>query len=778
MRPAGARPLPSRGAFRCKDASPRVYCQRMELFDDRKTPPRGLFAEVAFNLPLDHTYTYSVPDPLAGRIAPGKRVEAPLGPRREVGYCVALRTTAPPELSVFKDIHSVVDETALIDAHMLELARWVAGYYLSGWGEALEAVLPAGVRYNIGSREAVFLAKSPAEALAAAEALGKRGAKRRAVVDTIAAADGLLSTADVAAKAGVSSSTVRAVIAMGLAAAKSVPARAGRPRREPPVRAYALEFELTNEQRLALDRVRAALEAGRRAPFLLFGVTGSGKTEVYLQAIEAAVRAGRQAIVLVPEISLTPQTVSRFRARFPNIAVLHSHLSAGKRHREWRAIQSGSADVVIGARSAVFAPAPRLGLVVIDEEHENTFKQETAPRYHAREVAMKRAEMLGIPVILGSATPSLESFHAADRGAFERLDLPSRVEGRPLPKVELVDMRAEHDARKGYTIISRRLEFHARGALSRGEQVILFLNRRGFATYLTCRRCGWVGKCRACDITLTFHRAKDLVECHYCGYAAPPPAACPECGYKNVKYYGVGTERIVEEANRLFPDASVDRMDSDTMTSRHSYTKSLRDFRQGATGVLVGTQMIAKGLDFPNVTVVGVVSADLSLNLPDFRASERTFDLISQVAGRAGRGPKGGVVVVQTMTPEHFGIQAAARHDYMGFAQKEMSQRALLSYPPAARLARIVMRGEVEAKVEEAAAKVRKALDSAAAKGVIILGPAPAPIARIQGNYRYHIIVKAPDAAALVATLAAARKLVRSAGAVQGIIDVDPLSML
>jgi len=749
----------------------------MDLFDRRPMTPGGLYAEVAFNLPLDRAYAYRVPQALAGKIAPGKRVEAPLGTRREVGYCVGLLSSPPEGVSNLKDIRAVIDSEPLIDSDMLALARWVSRYYMAGWGEALEAVLPAGVRYNIGSREAAFLKKPPGEALAEAAAWPKRLAKRHAALEAIAAEDGKLTLSEAAAKAGVSSSTARALVLAGLVEIRTVPARRGRPRREPPVRDYKSGFELNFEQRHALERVSRAIASGAFAPILLFGVTGSGKTEVYLRAIETVIRAGRQAIVLVPEISLTPQTVSRFHARFPNIAVLHSHLSAGKRHREWRAIQSGAADVVIGARSAVFAPAPRLGLIVIDEEHENTFKQETSPRYHAREVALKRAEMLRIPIILGSATPSLESFHAAQTGRMERVDLPKRVEGRPLPPVEIVDMRAERDERKRYTILSRRLEFHVSRALSGGEQVILFLNRRGFATYVTCRRCGWVGKCPSCDITLTFHRTEDLVECHYCGYTAAPPAACPDCGHRNVKFYGVGTERVVEEVRAAFPSAAVDRMDSDTMTSRHSYTRALREFRQGATNILVGTQMIAKGLDFPNVTVVGVVSADISLNLPDFRASERTFDLISQVAGRAGRGPKGGVVVVQTLTPQHFGIQAAARHDYLAFAQKEMGQRAELSYPPAGSLARIVLRGEDRSKVEIAAAKVRKALDAAAAEGVRILGPAPAPFSKIMGNYRWHIIVKAPGAAALAATLWPARGSVKSTGSVQGIIDVDALGM-
>jgi primosomal protein N' (replication factor Y) len=748
------------------------------LFQSEPEAAGGLvYAEVAFNLPLESVYTYSVPEALAKTLAAGKRVEAPFGPQRMVGYCVRFPASAvPPEIKA-KDILAVIDDAPLVDAHMLELTRWTAQRYFAGWGEALEAALPAGVRYDVGARTVVSLAVSPEAAMSETASWSKRAAKRRRALEKLVENDSRLTQRELAAAAGVSIATVAALIKTGLAVTTIARARAPR-RRDPAVRDYKRAFGLTREQEYALASVREAVETGRCAPVLLFGVTGSGKTEVYLQAIEAVIRAGRQAIVLVPEISLTPQTVSRFRERFANIAVLHSSLAAGKRHREWRRIQSGSADVIIGARSAIFAPTPRLGLIVIDEEHENTFKQETAPRYHAREVAARRAQMLGIPLLLGSATPSLESFAAAQEGRFVRVDLPNRVEGRPLPPVEVVDMRAEKDARKAYTIISRRLEWRMRTALAAGGQVILFLNRRGFATYLTCRRCGWVGKCPHCDITLTFHRTFKSVNCHYCGHSADPPTACPDCGAGNVRFFGVGTERIVEEVNTLFPEATVGRMDSDTMTSRRSYTKALRDFRQGSVSVLVGTQMIAKGLDFPNVTVVGVVSADVSLGLPDFRASERTFDLICQVAGRTGRGERGGVVVVQTYTPDNFAIEAAAKHDYLRFAKRELEQRAELKYPPFGQLARIILRCEDEGKCEAAALKVADAMREAPPAGTQVLGPAAAPIGRIQGMYRWHLIVKAPDGATLAAALAPARKLVKASGAVQGVVDVDPLSML
>ena len=747
----------------------------MELFPPEKD---GLYAEVAFNLPLDQTFSYIVPERLAGSISRGRRVDAPFGRREMTGYCVSLSAKRPDTDAALKEITAVADTEPLLDDHMLKLTRWVAARYMAGWGEALEAALPAGVRYKIGNRDLVFLSKSAEDARAEADQWGRRAPKRLQALETLAAENGLRTVSQIALAAGCSTATVRSLIDLGLAEIQSVTAARTRPRHEPPVRDYTKAFDLTREQQYALNRVRAAIDEGRFAPFLLFGVTGSGKTEIYLQAIEKVVAAGRQAIVLVPEISLTPQTVSRFRARFPNIAVLHSHLAAGKRHKEWRAIQRGTADVVIGARSAVFAPAERLGLIVIDEEHENTFKQETSPRYHAREVAMRRCRLLSIPLVIGSATPGLESFHAAASGVFERIDLPYRVEGRPMPPVEVVDMRAERDTLKRFTIISRRLEYRVKQTLDAGDQAILFLNRRGFATYLTCRRCGWIGKCPHCDISLTFHRSRDLVQCHYCDYTAAPPEHCPECDHAGVKFYGVGTERIVEEVRGIFPRAKVARMDSDTMRTRHAYTRTLRDFRAGEVDVLVGTQMIAKGLDFPNVTTVGVISADISLNLPDFRANERTFDLISQVAGRTGRGPKGGVVVVQSFAPDQFAIKAAARHDYLAFAERELSQREGMRYPPYTNLARIILRGEDLEKVEEAAHAIRAALEPGASETVQILGPAPAVIGRIQGRHRLNLLVKAPNPERLVEVLQRARKLIKPSGTVQSVIDVDPLSML
>ncbi len=766
------RPLQS---FLQQVVPPGIFACAMELF----TPPKDtLYAEVAFKVPLDRTFSYVVPAALAGQLAAGKRVEAPFGGRRMTGYCVSLSKERPSTDVELKEISAVIDPEALLDDHMLELTRRVSRRYMAGWGEALESALPAGVRYKIGNRDLLFLAVPAEKALQRAESASRRAPMRQRALRTLIRENGRRSVSQIARHAGCSSATVRSLVKMGVAEIRNVTAERRRPRREPAVRGYSESFDLTREQRHGLERLCGAIDEGRFAPFLLFGVTGSGKTEIYLQAIEKVVRAGGQAIVLVPEISLTPQTVSRFRRRFPNIAVMHSHLAAGKRHREWRAIQHGRADVVIGARSAIFAPARRLGLVVIDEEHENTFKQETSPRYHAREVALLRCRMLSIPLVMGSATPSLESFHAAASGAMERIDLPMRVEGRAMPPVEVVDMRAERDTLKRFAIISRRLEYRMKHTLDAGEQVILFLNRRGFATYLTCRRCGWIGKCPLCDITLTFHRAFDLVQCHYCDYKERPVRECPECGHRNVKFYGVGTERIVEEVEALFPSACVARMDSDTMRTRHAYIRTLRDFRTGAVDVLVGTQMIAKGLDFPNVTVVGVISADISLNLPDFRANERTFGLISQVAGRTGRGPKGGTVVVQSLTPAQFAIRTAARHDYLAFAERELSQRKGMRYPPYTNLARIILRGEDLEKVEKVAAAVRRSIDPFAGDALQVLGPAPAVISRLQGLHRVNIVVKAADMCALVEALDGARRLIRPSGKVQGIIDVDPLSML
>ena len=486
--------------------------------------------------------------------------------------------------------------------------------------------------------------------------------------------------------------------------------------------------------------------------FLLHGVTGSGKTEIYLQALAHGLRKGQGGIVLVPEISLTPQTVERFKARFSSgplqtlVAVLHSHLSAGERHDEWHKIRQGRARIVIGARSAIFAPVDPLGLIIVDEEHEHSYKQEEAPRYHARDVAVVRGQMEGAVVVLGSATPSMESFYNVQKGKYALLEMLSRVDDKKMPIVRVVDMRKENRKQKGLQIFSQELKEAIARRLERSEQVILFLNRRGYSTSLQCSQCGYVAECPNCSVSLTFHRRAEKLLCHVCGHEQPVPGVCPEpkCGNPAIRYSGLGTEKVEDTLTRLFPHARIKRMDSDALKKKDDYRRILGDFRLGKIDILVGTQMIAKGLHFPNVTLVGIIHADLSLHMPDFRAGERTFQLLTQVAGRAGRGDVEGEVIVQAFTPFHPAIQYARRHDFAGFYEQEVGFREQLKYPPISRVALLTLRGRNEEKVKFSAEHLRRELDKdfAGLKDLIVAGPAPAPLARAESLYRYQIMLR------------------------------------
>ena len=734
----------------------------------------GSIAQVVLNIPLNKTFDYLVPAALADRVEPGVRVAVPFGRanRELVGYCVGLARESPRE--DLKSIAGVLDKTPLVDRQMLALARWIADYYRAGWGEVLEAAIPAGVRLGaLGRAETLVELTGPPEALKAQLA---RAPKQRRIVEVLAEAGEPVPMADVLSLAETTSETVSRLVRRGLARflRQRMPGVTDRDL----VTGRERPLVLNAEQQAAHDLIAGAVDQPRFEVFLLFGVTGSGKTEVYLQAIERAVAAGRQAIVLVPEISLTPQTIARFASRLERIAVLHSHLTGGERHEEWEQVRAGAAQVVIGARSAVFAPTPRLGLIVIDEEHETSFKQENAPRYHARDVAIMRGKTAGIPVVLGSATPTLETFHNATAGKYRLAELSHRILSRPMPPVQIVDLAHEMHQRKGQHVLSRLLENAARERLERGEQVILFLNRRGFNTFIQCSRCGFVLRCRQCDISLVYHRAREVALCHYCGAAVSPPAECPECLYKGIKYFGMGTERIEQEVRTIFQGARIARMDSDVMRRRGEYRRILGAFRRGEIAMLVGTQMIAKGLDFPNVTLVGVINADVALNLPDFRAFERTFQLVAQVAGRTGRGPKGGVVIVQTFNPDHYSIVSAARHDYRAFARRELANRRELHYPPFGRLVRILVSGSDQRKVVERAEAIGRGLaEHLAETQGTLLGPAAAPIGQIKGRYRWHLIVKARSARVAQDLLKSTEDLLAPSG-VQVAVDVDPLAML
>lgn len=534
------------------------------------------------------------------------------------------------------------------------------------------------------------------------------------------------------------------------------------------------EFSLTGEQAQVLKEVRGSLSRGAFKSFLLYGITGSGKTEIYIRSIREAISLGKRAIVLVPEISLTPQTVSILQSRFGgSVGVLHSRLSPGERFDMWRKAKAGDYDIVVGARSAIFAPLQNLGLIIVDEEHETSYKQdEPDPRYSGRDVALVRAKFEKAICILGSATPSLESFHNARRGKSTLVSLPSRVEGRGLPPVRVVDMKGSPNEIFSQILLERMEE-----RLRKGEQTILFLNRRGFSNFLFCRDCGFVFKCQDCSVSLTHHTREGILLCHYCGFRMLPPDECPECGGRKVTSRGVGTERVEKELGAIFPQIRVARMDLDTTSRKGAHQRIFYSFRRGEADILLGTQMVAKGFDIPKVTLVGVISADTALNLPDFRAAERTFQLLTQVAGRTGRGELGGEVVIQTYSPDHYAIQLAKKQDYLGFYEKEIRERKELNYPPFSRLGRVVFSSPVEEETRREAHRFASELARRTIGRVQILGPAPAPISKVKGSYRWQILLKGKEGTSV-------QRVVRGALAVRGTakvrttVTVDPVDMM
>ncbi len=537
---------------------------------------------------------------------------------------------------------------------------------------------------------------------------------------------------------------------------------------------------LSADQRQALNHILQALDSHRQQTILLHGVTGSGKTEVYMQAIHEVISYGRQAIVLVPEISLTPQTRQRFLQRFGQVAVLHSHMSHVERHHQWRRIAAGHTPVVIGPRSAIFAPLPRLGLIVLDEEHEASFKQDSLPRYHARDVALHRSFLEQIPLVLGSATPSLESWKRAVDGVYCLATLPRRIHNRPLPEVTTLDLRTlKQEPQQG--AITRPLHQAMQEALAEQGQIILLLNRRGFATAIQCPQCGHVAACPDCDLPLTHHRDGAKACCHYCDYQIPTPPVCPACKFDGIRFSGMGTQRLEVEVQRRFPQAHVARMDSDTMRKPGSHERVLSEFRNEQIQILLGTQMIAKGLDFPNVLLVGVINADTALHFPDFRAAEKTFQIVTQVAGRTGRGAKAGQVLVQTFSPDHPAIMAAAKHDYASFASQELIKRAQYGYPPHGYLAHIIMRGPDLVEAEGFAESCVRRLQATRERLAIecrILGPAPPPLSKLRGKYRFHALLQATEAEPLNRLIVKAMADIKPPKDVQFVIDIDPQDTL
>ncbi|MBT8046308.1 MAG: primosomal protein N' [Pontiella sp.] len=538
-------------------------------------------------------------------------------------------------------------------------------------------------------------------------------------------------------------------------------------------------FELMAEQQSALESVNASMDQAKPGTVLLHGVTGSGKTEVYLQAIQHALDKGKGAIVLVPEIALTPQTVDRFRSRFGDcVAVLHSSLSDGERHDEWHRIRNGEAQIAIGARSALFAPIENPGLIVVDEEHEPTYKQDESPRYNARDVAVMRGHLENCCVVLGSATPALESFNNVREGRYQLTEMHQRVDDRSMPLMRIIDMRIEAEKEGRAHIFSAELVQGIYDRLNCNEQVILFLNRRGFSSSLQCGKCGYVAECSECSVSMTYHKRAHKLLCHICGKEAAVPERCPECRDPDFKYAGMGTEKIEEVLEKLCPNARVARMDSDTMRKKDSYRTVLDKFRTGKIDILLGTQMIAKGLDFPNVTLVGVLYADMSLHMPDFRAGERTFQLLTQVAGRAGRGEKAGEVIVQTYTPHHPAVQAARNLDYTGFCEQDLEFRRELAYPPCSHLVLLTFKGESESGVQHAAEGFYRHLEKLLPESVNHAPPQPAPLARAKGHYRYHIVLRCAHTVRMTKPIRHVQAAFKTPKSVSCTVDVDALSLL
>jgi len=807
--------------------------------------PSGLseFAEVAIPVAVHGTFTYAIPPELRDAVRLGSRVEVPFGAKRNTGFVVALADHAP-EGSRIKPIRAVLDddEPALLP-EIIDLCRWAAEYYIAPLGEMLRVALPANMSAR-GRRELVLvgdeamiaaaigaeqiidadlplideLRRRPLPFAAALEASSRASIARLRDAGLITIGDRLQDakgvrydrfvvletppgglTAKQQQAVEILSSrggemSVRAMETAGVGAAVlAALAKKNVVKIERRARRHTLDAFLAGldpasvgeirhsiEQTAAIETVRATM--GTFAPFLLEGVTGSGKTEVYIELMREAVRRGEQALLLVPEISLTPVFASRLKERFgERIAILHSSLSASERFDQWWRARRGEVDVAIGPRSALFVPFQRLGLLVVDEEGDAAYKQDETPRYNARDLAVVRAQFRSIPIVLGSATPSLESRENAERGKYRLLRMMSRVESRPLPEAAVIDLRKERAEKedKGFVIFSKPLKERLQETFAAGEQAIILINRRGYAPYLLCRECGEEFRCRDCSVTMTVHRRDGLLICHYCGLRKPIPAQCPLCNGEVLQPIGFGTEKVEERFRRDFPEIAVDVLDRDSTRKKGELVRILDRFRTHQTQALIGTQMLSKGHHFPSVTLTAVLNADSILGYPDFRAAEKTFYLLTQVAGRSGRGELRGTVLIQSAFPDHYAIQHALRHDYEAFYKSEIEFRKTFHYPPVTSMIAILFRGEHLGDVDRAALDCGRRLEEVLKPlpGTRIQGPAPAPMSRIKGVYRYQILLRSPHRSAL-------RKAVESVmigkkwKGVEVAVDVDPINIL
>jgi primosomal protein N' (replication factor Y) (superfamily II helicase) len=752
---------------------------------------------VAVPVPFLDRLTYNVPDHLELPLV-GARVRVPVGSRTVTGCVVQSADGSDPD--AVKDIVEVLDREPFLPPGVVKLCEWVAEYYLAGIGDAIAVAMPPGARARASSfktrqvaaltAQGIALRRALGTALGAADgtALGQSSAqppgptaKQRAAIDILAASGVGLPLGELRDR-GVTRDVLARLAARGL-----VTLRAEAEDRDPFERATMPERtpdsarDLTPEQRTAFEQLAALVDAGGFRTALLHGVTGSGKTEIYLRLSQAVQRAGRQVLLLVPEIALTPSVTALFRGAFGDrVAIQHSALSDGERHDQWHRIRRGDVDLVIGTRSAVFAPLTRLGLIVVDEEHDTSYKQEEAPRYHGRDVAIVRATHEGALVVLGSATPSMESYQNALSGKYAQATLERRVLDRPLAAVRIVNMRAEYAEQGPDVILSRDLAAAVADRLARREQVLVLLNRRGYATAVFCRQCGDTFDCPNCTISLTVHRARNgwRARCHYCNYSMMVPKACRKCAAPYLERAGFGTEKVEEQLAEAFPNARIGRVDRDSVRRKGALASLLGRFAAGELDILVGTQMIAKGHDFPGVTLVGVVSADVGLGLADFRAAERTFQLLTQVAGRAGRGERTGEAIVQTLYPDHYSIQLACRQDYRAFFERELAYRRGMRYPPMVALINTIVRGRTfEEAMQTATEIVRRIEPATATAGLSVLGPAPAPLVRLRGEHRVQFLLKGMRRAemrrALQAALADMPQVRRRVT-----VDVDPLTVL
>ncbi|WIG48541.1 primosomal protein N' [Bacillus halotolerans] len=764
------------------------------------------FAEVIVDVStknIDRPFDYKIPDHLKGMIKTGMRVIVPFGPRKIQGFVTAVKDTSDLSGKSVKEVEDLLDLTPVLTEELMNLSSWLSDKTLSFKITALQAMLPAALKakyekelkiaegadippqverlfsetksllysdipdhdtlkiiqkqvqkghidvtYKVAQKAnkkmvRYIQANAGKEELSKqAEGLSRQAAKQQAILHFfMTEPEGTkIPAADLCKKTDTSSPTIKSLIQKGLL--KETYEEVYRDPYQDKMFKKTEPLPLTDEQSAAFQPIRRTLDNNEHQVFLLHGVTGSGKTEIYLQSIEKVLAKGKEAIVLVPEISLTPQMVHRFKGRFGSqVAVMHSGLSTGEKYDEWRKIHRKEVRLVVGARSAIFAPFENLGMIIIDEEHESSYKQEEMPRYHAKEVAIKRAEHHRCPVVLGSATPTLESYARAQKGVYELLSLKHRVNHQVMPEVSLVDMREE--LRNGNrSMFSIELMEKLEETIAKGEQAVLFLNKRGYSSFVMCRDCGYVPQCPHCDISMTYHRSGQRMKCHYCGHEEPVPHTCPECGSDHIRFFGTGTQRVEEELTKVLPHARVIRMDVDTTSRKGAHEKLLSAFGEGKADILLGTQMIAKGLDFPNVTLVGVLSADTTLHIPDFRSAEKTFQLLTQVSGRAGRHEKPGNVIIQTYTPSHYSIQLTKTHDYETFYQHEMAHRREQSYPPYYYLALVTVSHEEVAKAAVTAEKIAHFLKANCGADTKILGPSASPIARIKDRYRYQCVIK------------------------------------